>query len=82
MTLEALGRQYAVEADNLSGLIASCKERRKAALRAGNSREALRQDSMAEQHTLQQKDILEIAAHLKHYYDEPGGEAPREEDRP
>jgi len=74
MTLEALGRQYAAEADNLAGMIESCKERRGAALSAGNSSEAIRQESLAESHELQRNDLLEIAAHLKHYYNESGGE--------
>jgi len=81
MTLEALGRQYAAEADNLEGLIASCNERRRIAIRAGESREAHRQEDLAEQHTLQRNDLLEIAAHLKNYY-EPGTEAVREEEQP
>ena len=74
MTLEALGRQYAAEADNLSGLIASCNERRRAAMREGNRPEAHRQDKIAEQHAQQQKDLLEIAAHLRHYYDDSSEE--------
>lgn len=72
MTLEALGLQYAAEADNLTGLIESCKDRRRAAIRAGNSGEAKRQEFMAESHAQQQRDILHIAAHLRHYYDKPG----------
>ncbi|MCL2301095.1 MAG: hypothetical protein FWC27_13210 [Firmicutes bacterium] len=72
MTLEALGRQYAAEADNLAGMIESCKERSKAALCAGNSREAARQESLVESHELQRSDLLEIAANLRHYYDDSG----------
>jgi hypothetical protein len=72
MTLEALGRQYAAEADNLTGLIASCEERRQAAMRDGNSPEAHRQEKVAELHTQQQKDLLQIAANLRHYYDDSG----------
>jgi len=74
MTLEALGRHYAAEADNLERMIESCKERRWAALSAGNSSEAIRQENLAESHELQRNDLLEIAAHLKHYYDESDGE--------
>jgi hypothetical protein len=81
MNLEALGRQYATEADTLAGMVESCKERRRAALNAGNSREAIRQENLAESHDLQRNDLLEIAAHLKHYY-EPGTEAVREEKQP
>jgi hypothetical protein len=72
MTLEALGRQYAAEADNLERLAESCKERRRAAMRDGNSREAHRQEKLADLHTQQQKDLLKLAAWLKHYYDAPG----------
>ncbi|MCL1952996.1 MAG: hypothetical protein FWF60_09235 [Oscillospiraceae bacterium] len=72
MTLEALGRQYAAEADNLEGLIASCDERRRIAIRAGDSKEAHRLEDLAERHTLQRDDLLEIAANLRHYYDDSG----------
>jgi len=72
MTLEALGRQYAAEADNLERLIASCNERRRIAIRAGESKEAHRLEDLAEQHTLQRNDLLQIAAHLRHYYDDSG----------
>jgi len=72
MTLEALGRQYAAEADNLEGLIASCNARRRIAIRAGESKEARRLEDLAERHTLQRNDLLEIAACLRHYYDDSG----------
>jgi len=74
MTLEALGRQYAAEADNLTGLIANCDDRRRAALRDGNRPKAHRQNKIAEQHAQQQEDLLEIAAHLRHYYDDSSEE--------
>ena len=70
MTLEALGRQYAAEADNLTELVALCKERRKAAMRDGNSCEAFRLDKLAEMHASQQADIQQISAWLQHYYDD------------
>jgi hypothetical protein len=79
MTLETLGRQYAAEADTLEGMIASCNERRRFAIRAGDSKEAHRQEKLAELHTQQQKDLLKLAAWLKHYYGDSGDEAPREE---
>jgi len=71
MTLEALGRQYAAEAESLAGLIALCQKRRRAALREGNGREAKRQQRMAERHTQQQEDLQHISVLLRHYYDEP-----------
>ena len=80
MTLEALGRQYAAEADNLAGMIESCKERRGAALSAGDSSEAIRQENLAELHEQQRNDLLQLAAWLKNYY-EPGTEAEREEEQ-
>jgi hypothetical protein len=60
MTLEALGRQYAAEVDNLEGLIASCDARRRIAIRAGESQEAQRLEKLMELHTQQQRDLLEI----------------------
>ena len=78
MTLEALGRQYAAEADNLEGLIASCGERRRIAIRAGESKEAQRLEKLMELHTRQQKDLLELSAWLWHYYDKPGGDSQEE----
>ena len=74
MTLEALGRQYSEEADTLTGLIANCDDRRRAALRDGNRPAAHRQIKIAEQHAQQQEDLLEIAAHLRHYYDDSSEE--------
>jgi len=73
MTLETLGRQYATEVDNLEGLITSCSERRRIAIRAGNSPEAQRQERLAELHTQQRSDLLQLAAWLKHYYDDSTG---------
>jgi len=73
MTLEALGRQYASEADKLAGMIEDCRERRRAAISAGNSPEAQRQERLAELHTQQQSDLLQLAAWLKHYYDDSTG---------
>ena len=70
MTLEALGRQYAAEADNLEGLIASCDERRRIAIRAGDSPEAQRLEKLAELHKQQQNDLMQISAWLRHYYDD------------
>ena len=72
MTLQALGRQYAAEADTLEGLVAACQVRRKAAMRAGIIGEAKRQKCLADSYTQQQKDMREIAALLLRYYDAPG----------
>lgn len=73
MTLEALGRQYAAEADTLADLIVLCNSRRKTALREGNSREAKRLKRLAEHHTQQQEDLQQISAWLLHYYDSSKG---------
>jgi len=70
MTLHELGRQYAAEADNLAGLIASCSKRQRAALRAGTKSEARRQDIIANYHASQQEDVLQIAHWLLHYHDD------------
>jgi len=75
MTLEALGRQYAAEADTLGEVIASCDKRRRVALRAGNRREAKQQERKAAAHAQQQQELLRIATYLRHYYDRPDGEA-------
>jgi hypothetical protein len=77
MTLEALGRQYAAEADNLEGLIASCDARRHIAIRAGESKEAQRLEKLMELHTQQQRDLLELSAWLRHYYDDSSGDSQR-----
>jgi hypothetical protein len=79
MTLEALGRQYAAEVDNLEGLIASCDARRHIAIRAGESKEAQRLEKLMELHTQQQKDLLELSAWLRHYYDDSPGDSQGEQ---
>ena len=79
MTMEALGRQYAAEADTLAGLIPACQRRKRAAMRDGNKAEAKRQDRLAEQYTQQQNDLLKLSAWLRHYYNEPDNESLREE---
>lgn len=75
MTLEALGLQYTEEADNLSGLITSCCERRKAAMRRKNGSEAVRLGKLAELHAQQQKDLIDISIWLNNYYDPFSGES-------
>jgi len=73
-SLYQLGRQYAAEADNLEQMITACKERKRFALRGGNSAEAQRQERLIELHTQQRNDLLRLSVWLRHYYDGMGGE--------
>ena len=69
-SLAALGEQYAAEADNLEHMITACKERRRFAMRGGNSMEAQRQERLAELHAQQRSDLLRLSVWLRHYYGE------------
>jgi hypothetical protein len=80
MSLHDMGKQYALEADNLVELITACKERRRFAVNGGNSEEAKRQERLIELHTQQRNDLLRLAAWLKHYYDGTEYDQPRKED--
>jgi len=68
MSLEALGEQYAKEADNLDRMIKACGERRRFAVSGGNSAEAQRQEKLMELHGQQRADLLRLSAWLRHYY--------------
>ena len=73
-SLYSLGRQYASEADKLEQMITACRERRRFAMRGGNSAEALRQERLIELHQQQRNDLLRLSVWLRHYY---GGQEPR-----
>ena len=70
ITLRELGEQYAAEADNLEAMITACKERRRFAMRGGDSAEAQRQERLLELHTQQRGDLLRLSVWLRHYYRE------------
>jgi len=59
-SLAALGKQYAAEADNLERMITACRERKRFAMRGGNSGEAQRQERLAELHAQQRSDLLRL----------------------
>ena len=67
-SLYAIGKQYAAEADNLEQMITACRERKRFAMRGGNSAEAARQERLIELHTQQRNDLLRLSAWLRHYY--------------
>lgn len=67
-SLHTLGTQYAQEADNLEQMITACKERKRFAMRGGNSAEAQRQERLIELHTQQRNDLLRLSVWLRHYY--------------
>jgi len=69
ITLAALGAQYAAEVDNLEKMIAACKERRRFAIAGGNSKEAQRLERLAEMHTQQRRDMLQLSVLMRHYYE-------------
>ena len=69
MTLLSLGKQYAAEADNLERMITACRERKRFAMRGGNSEEARRQERLIELHAAQRNDLLRLSVWLRHYYD-------------
>jgi len=71
-SLYMLGKQYAAEADNLEQMITACKERRRFAMRGGNSAEAQRQERLIELHTQQRSDLLRLSVWLRRYYDGNG----------
>ena len=81
-SLEALGEQYAREADNLEKMITACKERGRFAISGGNSAEAQRQERLMELHGQQRADLLRLSVWLRHYYkrNEPDTEKGREAD--
>jgi len=68
-SLYDMGRQYAVEADSLAQMITACRERKRFAMRGGNSAEATRQERLIELHTQQRNDLLRLSAWLRNYYD-------------
>jgi len=70
ISLCELGEQYAAEADNLEAMITACKERRRFAMRGGDSAEAQRQERLLELHTQQRGDLLRLSVWLRHYYRE------------
>ena len=72
MDLYTLGKQYAAEADNLERMITACKERKRFAMRGGNSAEAQRQERLIELHTQQRGDLLRLSVWLRRYYDSSG----------
>ena len=67
-SLYMLGKQYAAEADNLEQMVTACRERKRFAMRGGNSAEAQRQERLIELHTQQRNDLLRLSAWLRHYY--------------
>ena len=73
-SLYSMGKQYAVEADKLEQMITSCKERKRFAMRGGNSSEAARQERLIELHTQQRNDLLRLSVWLCNYYSETGQE--------
>ena len=68
-SLYGLGKQYAAEADNLEQMITACRERRRFAMRGGNSAEAQRQERLLELHTQQRSDLLRLSVWLRRYYE-------------
>ena len=70
MSLAAMGKQYAAEADNLERMITTCRERRRFAVRGGNSMEAQRQERLAELHAQQRSDLLRLSVWRRQYYGE------------
>ena len=68
MSLSTLGKQYAAEADKLEQMITACKERKRFAMRGGNSAEAQRQERLIELHAQQRGDLLRLSVWLRHYY--------------
>jgi len=71
-TLDELGKQYAVEADNLDAMITACRERRRFAMQGGDSAEAQRQERLMEMHAQQRGDLLRLSVWLRHYYQNAG----------
>ena len=71
-SLYEMGMQYAAEADNLEEMIAACRERKRFAMRGGNSAEARRQERLIELHTQQRNDIVRLSAWLRSYYIQKG----------
>jgi len=67
-SLYDMGKQYATEADNLAQMITACKERKRFAMRGGNSAEAQRQERLIELHTQQRNDLIRLSAWLRNYY--------------
>ena len=72
LSLYDMGKQYAAEADNLEEMIAACRERKRLAMRCGNSPEAHRQERLIELHTQQRNDIVRISVWLRNYYHKKG----------
>ena len=69
MSLYDLGKQYITEANHLEQMITACRERKRFAMRGGNSAEAQRQERLIELHTQQRNDLLRLSAWLRNYYD-------------
>jgi len=67
-SLYSLGKQYASEADNLEQMITACRERKRFAMRGGNSAEAQRQERLIELHQQQRNDLLRLSVWLRRYY--------------
>ena len=76
ITLYGIGKQYAAEADNLERMITACRERKRFAMRGGNSAEAQRQERLIELHIAQRNDLLRLSVWLRHYYDGQENETP------
>jgi len=70
ISLYAMGKCYAQEADALRQMIVACKERKRFAMRGGNSNEAARQERLIELHTQQRNDLLHLSAQLRNYYED------------
>ena len=70
-SLRDMGLRYAEEADKLEQMIVACRERKRFAMRGGNSGEAQRQERLVELHTQQRNDLIRLSAWLRSYY---GGE--------
>ena len=71
-SLHDMGKQYAAEADTLEQMITACRERKRFAMRGGNSAEATRQERLIELHTQQRNDLIRLSAWLRSYYKEKG----------
>ena len=68
ISLYQMGNQYAAEAESLDKMITACKERKRFAMRGGNSAEATRQERLMALHLQQRNDLLRLSAWLRNYY--------------
>ncbi len=68
MTLEQLSSEYTKSADNLQSIIEDNRKRLAEAVRNFDSEEEYRLRSKLQHLYTQHRELIEVAAHLKHYY--------------